>query len=99
MLPHHFLGFIPFYEFWGFASWIICYQYLRGWRILLPLLYNCSLKDTIVPLAKHNCAINRHFCSISIKKNGLRKKHADNRSLIALRIRESTFILTEANNV
>ena len=42
-------------------------------QILLPFLYNCSLKGTFVPFAGHKCAVSRHFCCISIYKNELRK--------------------------
>ena len=35
-------------------------------QILLPFLYNCSLKGTFVPFAGHKCAVSRHFCCSSI---------------------------------
>ena len=57
------------------GAWIETHIHLSSLydNMILPLLYICFLKGTIVLFAGHICAISRHFYSISFYKNGLRK--------------------------
>ena len=57
------------------GAWIETHIHLSSLydNMILPLLYICFLKGTIVLFAGHICTISRHFYSISFYKNGLRK--------------------------
>ena len=57
------------------GAWIETHIHLSSLydNMILPLLYICFLKGTIMLFAGHICTISRHFYSISFYKNGLRK--------------------------
>ena len=57
------------------GAWIETHIHLSSLydNMILPLLYICFLKGTIVLFAGQICAISRHFYSISFYKNGLLK--------------------------
>ncbi len=57
------------------GAWIETHIHLSSLydNMILPLLYICFLKGTIVLFAGHICTISRHLYSISFYKNGLRK--------------------------
>ena len=57
------------------GAWIETHIHLSSLydNMILPLLYICFLKGTIMLFAGHICTISRNFYSISFYKNGLRK--------------------------